>query len=114
MERCSPLLSLQERRKIDNGREAKIPVLEVADRLGRAPSTICRESKRSFFDDKDLPGLNGYRAMTAQVLSEKRRGERPELCVSGPVNAGYRYAHALKRPSNIGAHRMRAANPFWT
>ena len=47
MGRCCPHLSLEERRKIDKWREAKMPTPEIADRLGRAPSTIYRELKRN-------------------------------------------------------------------
>ena len=46
MGRCYPHMDLEERRKIDKWREGKMPVLEIADRLGRAPSTIYRELKR--------------------------------------------------------------------
>ena len=35
---CYPHLSLEERRKIAKWREAKMPVPEIADRLGRAPA----------------------------------------------------------------------------
>jgi len=50
---------LKERRKIEKGREAEMPVHGMADRLDRAPSTTCRELKRNFVDDKDLPELHG-------------------------------------------------------
>jgi IS30 family transposase len=63
MGRSYPHLSLEERRKIAKWREAKMPVSEIADRLGRAASTIYRELKRYFFDDKELPELNGYHAV---------------------------------------------------
>ena len=36
--------------------------------------------------------------------------ECPELCVSGPAHAGFRYGHALKRSSNMIANWLRAAN----
>ena len=58
MGRSYPHLSLEERRKIDKWREAKMPVPEIADRLGRAPSTIYRELKRNTYEDKELPELN--------------------------------------------------------
>ena len=73
MERCYPHLSLEERRKIDKWREAKMPVPEIADRLGRAPSTIYRELKRNTYEDKELPELNGYYCITAQAKYEQRR-----------------------------------------
>ena len=57
MGRCYPHLSLEERRKIDKWREAKMTVPEIADRLGRAPSTIYRELKRNYLcDDTELAG----------------------------------------------------------
>src|SRR6056297_2344368 len=37
-------------------------------------------------------------------------GECHELCVSGPVHAGFKYSHALKRSSNMIANWFRAAN----
>jgi len=73
MGRCYPHLSLEERRKIAKWREAKMSVPEIADRLGRAPSTIYRELKRNFYDDKELPELNGYHAIAAQNMYERRR-----------------------------------------
>ena len=47
MGRCYPHLNLEERRKLAKWREAKLPVPEMADRLGRAPSTVYRELKRA-------------------------------------------------------------------
>ncbi|SEM29772.1 transposase, IS30 family [Roseovarius azorensis] len=73
MGRCYPHLGLEERRKLAKWREAKMPVPEIADRLGRAPSTIYRELKRNCYDDKELPELNGYYALNAQNMYEKRR-----------------------------------------
>jgi IS30 family transposase len=72
MERCYPHLSLEERRKIDKWQEAKMPVPEIADRLGRTPSTIYRKLKRNIYEDKELPELNGYYYITAQAIYEKR------------------------------------------
>lgn len=56
---CYPHLSLEERRKIAKWREAKMPVPEITDRLGRAASTIYRELKRNAYQDSELPNLNG-------------------------------------------------------
>jgi AcrR family transcriptional regulator len=61
MGRCDPHLSLEERGKIDKWREAKMPVPEIADRLGRAPSMIYRELKRNTYEDKELPELTRHR-----------------------------------------------------
>ncbi len=73
MGRCYPHLSLEERRKIAKWRNAKMPVPEIADRLGRAPSTIYRELKRNLHRDDEIPQLNGYHAIVAQDVHEKRR-----------------------------------------
>ena len=81
MGRCYPHLSLEERRKIFNWREAKIDVPEIADRLGRAPSTIYRELKRNHYNDKDLPELNGYYPVSAQDMYEKRRAVHRKMIV---------------------------------
>ena len=81
MGRCYPPLSLDERRKIDKWREAKMPVPEIADRLGRAPSTIYRELKRNTYDDSELPELNGYYCMTAQSKYERRRAIHRKMIV---------------------------------
>ncbi len=81
MGRSYPHLSLEERRKIAKWREAKMPVPEIADRLGRAPSTVYRELKRNFFDDKELPELNGYHAVAAQQMYEQRRALHRKMIV---------------------------------
>lgn len=73
MGRSHPHLSLEEHRKIAKWREAKMPVPEIADRLGRAASTIYRALKRNHYDDKELPEPNGYYALNAQAMYEKRR-----------------------------------------
>ncbi|MGD9294892.1 MAG: helix-turn-helix domain-containing protein [Roseobacter sp.] len=65
MGRCYPHLSLEERGKVDKWREAKMPSPKIADRLGRAPSTIYRELKRNTHENKELSELNGYYCMTA-------------------------------------------------
>lgn len=55
---CYPHLSLEERRKLAKWLEARMPVPEIADRLGRAPSTIYCELIRNHYDDKELPELD--------------------------------------------------------
>lgn len=81
MGRCFPHLSFQERIKIAKWREARMPIPEIVDRLGRAPSTIYRELNRNFFTDKELPELNGYYAMNAQGMYEKRRAIHRKMIV---------------------------------
>ncbi|WP_171169620.1 IS30 family transposase [Ruegeria sp. HKCCA0370] len=81
MESCYPHLSLEERRKIAKWRDARMPVPEVADRLGRAPSTIYRELKRNFFTDTEMPELNGYHAIAAQNMYDRRRAIHRKMVV---------------------------------
>lgn len=66
-------LKLEERRKLAKWLEAKMPIPEIADRLGRHPSTIYRDIKRNRYTDTELPELNGYYALNAQDMYEKRR-----------------------------------------
>jgi len=53
-------LSLEERRKLDTWRAAKMSVAEMADRLGRDASTLYRDIRRNTYSDTELPELNGY------------------------------------------------------
>ncbi len=87
MGHCYAHLSLEERRKLAKWREAKVTIPEIADRLGRAPSTIYRELKRNFFDDKELPELIGYYALNAQALYEKRRAIHRKMIVHPELKA---------------------------
>lgn len=72
-------LTLEERRKIDTWREAKMPVPEIADRLGRAASTIYRELMRNRFVSKDIPELDDYYGVIAQDMYEDRRAIHRKL-----------------------------------
>ena len=72
-------MKLDERRKLAKWLNAKMPVSEIADRLGRDPSTINRDTKRNQYTDTELPELNGYHALIAQGMYEKRRAVHPEL-----------------------------------
>lgn len=91
MGRCYLHLSLEDRRKLAKWHEAKMPVPEIADRLGRAPSTIYRELKRNCYDDKELPELNGYYALNAQHRSGRlcpslRRCASRRLSGTAPIS----------------------------
>jgi IS30 family transposase len=66
-------LSLEDRRKIARWHDAKMPVLEIAERLGRHRATIHRELKRNRFVDAELQYLSGYYALNAQSKTEARR-----------------------------------------
>ncbi|SNT71519.1 Helix-turn-helix domain-containing protein [Paracoccus seriniphilus] len=76
-------LTFEERRKIDQWHDAKVPVLEIADRLGRASSTISRELQRNAYEDTEIPELDGYSSMTAQNAYERRRAIHRKL-ISNP------------------------------
>lgn len=53
-------LKLDERRKLANWLEAKMPIAEIADRLGRDASTIYRDIKRNRYSDKEIPELKAH------------------------------------------------------
>ncbi|MEC8196900.1 MAG: IS30 family transposase, partial [Pseudomonadota bacterium] len=74
-------LKLDERRKLAKWLEAKMPIAEIADRLGRDPSTIYRDIKRNRYTDTELPELNGYYALNAQDMYEKRRAIHRKMIV---------------------------------
>ena len=80
-------LTLEERRKIDKWHDAKMPVPEIADRLGRAPSSIYRELKRNIYEDTEIPELNGYYSVTAQNAYERRRAIHRKLIVNPELKA---------------------------
>lgn len=107
---CYPHLSLEERRNIAKWREAKMAVPEIADRLGRAASTIYRELKRNAYQDTELPNLNGYYAVNAQSMYERRRAVHRKLVIHPELKAAVE--EALKSgwsPEQI-AGRMRLEN----
>ncbi|AKO99138.1 hypothetical protein MALG_04005 (plasmid) [Marinovum algicola DG 898] len=80
-------LTLEERRKIDKWHDAKMSVPEIADRLGRAPSSIYRELKRNVYEDTEIPELNGYYSVTAQTAYERRRAIHRKLIVNPDLKA---------------------------
>lgn len=90
-------LSLEERRKLDTWRAAKMSVAEMADRLGRDASTLYRDIRRNTYSDTELPELNGYYAVTAQQMYERRRAVHRKLvmhpdlkaAVEGRLRAGW-------------------------
>jgi IS30 family transposase len=64
-------LSLAEREEISRGLAAGHSVRLIAERLGRAPSTICREVNAN-------GGRNRYRALTAERAA-RQRARRPKV-----------------------------------
>lgn len=74
-------LSLDERRKLAHWLEVKMPIAEIADRLGRDASTIYHDIKRNRYTDKEIPELNGYHAVVAQGLYQQRRAVHRKMVV---------------------------------
>lgn len=107
MGRCYPHLNLEERRKLANWLDAKIPVKEIADNLGRAPSTIYREIKRNYYSDAELPQLNGYHAMNAQDKYEQRRAVHRKLIRYPEIMAAVRSGFDVGWSPEQIAGRMR-------
>lgn len=67
-------LDLREGRAIEDMVNAKMPVPEIADRLGCAPSTVYRELKRNFWANDAFPKkYAGYFGHAAQLQTNKRR-----------------------------------------
>jgi len=84
-------LDLGQRRTLFRLVEARRPVGEIAERLGRHPSTIYRELGRNRFRDGDR-GFCGYFPLTAQDLARRRRQRRRKLA----ADEGLR-AHVVER-----------------
>ena len=70
--RSSLALTLAEREEISRSVVAGDSIRSIANRLGRAPSTISRELKRN-------GGMQGYRANNADQLAWER-AHRPQIC----------------------------------
>ncbi|MBB3712005.1 IS30 family transposase [Limimaricola variabilis] len=79
MGRVYAQLTLEERRKIERWRHARVSVNEMARVLRRHRSTIFRELKRNRFEDNELPHLSGYYGMLAQKRAAERRHRRRKL-----------------------------------
>src|SRR4051794_22663687 len=79
-------LDLDQRRTLFRMVEARTPVGEIAERLGRHPSTIYRELGRNRFRDGDR-GFCGYFPLTAQDLARRRRQRRRKLAADEGLRA---------------------------
>ena len=75
MARTYRQLDLDQRRTLLRLVEARRPMGEIAERLGRHPSTIYRELGRDRFRDGDR-AFRGYFPLTAQDLADRRRRRR--------------------------------------
>jgi IS30 family transposase len=74
-------LSREERYEIARLRESGLSARQVADRVGRAPSTVCRELARNAD-----PRTGGYRPEQAQSLARARQKRpKPSKLAGNPV-----------------------------
>jgi IS30 family transposase len=76
-------LDLAERRRIAHWLEAKVPVAEIARRLGRHRSTIHREINRNYYylnlRDRWGQEYSGYYAVVANTKADRRRASGAKL-----------------------------------
>src|SRR3954453_5167565 len=79
-------LDLDARRTLFRLMEARRPIGEIAERLGRHPSTIHRELGRNRFRDGDR-GFCGYFPLNAQDLARRRRQRRRKLAADDALRA---------------------------
>jgi IS30 family transposase len=86
MARTYRQLDLDQRRTLFRPIEARRPVGETAERLGRHPSTIHRELGRNRFRDGDR-GFRGYFPLIAQDLARRRRQRRRRLVADETLRA---------------------------
>ena len=72
MAQCYRQLRLVERETISRMKDARLPFSQIAEQLGRHPSTIYRELRRNFFYDEDSY-FRGYFPSVAHKLASDRR-----------------------------------------
>jgi IS30 family transposase len=72
-------LSLDERRVIARMHDKKISQAEIARALRRDRSTICRELRRNFWHDREVPIAEGYWHVTAHGMAADRRRKYRKL-----------------------------------
>ena len=82
-------IDFAERRRIQDMRDAKMPVTAIAEALGRHRSTIHREIRRNFYHDpfRDRWGkeYKGYFCTSAQKYARDRRSRRRLKLTLKPV-----------------------------
>ncbi|MBB5576345.1 hypothetical protein GGD50_004980 [Rhizobium paranaense] len=66
-------LTLADRRRLHHLVERKVPINEIARKLGRHRSTINREIRRNTLHDRKLPEYSGYVSTVADDIAKKRR-----------------------------------------
>ena len=72
-------LGVEERRRIERWRAAKVSPTEMAGVAGRHRSAIVRELARNHFVDRDMPKVVGCFAMAAQLQMSDRRARQRRL-----------------------------------
>jgi len=72
-------ITLEERRKIERWRHARVSVDEMARVLNRHRSTIFRELRRNHFFDAEMPKVVGYFGVTANMMTCERRTKQRKL-----------------------------------
>ena len=77
MPRAYRQLALDERRTIFRLLNAKVPMAEIAQQLGRHRSTIHREVSRNYF--REQREYAGYFPLTAQECARQRRQRLSKL-----------------------------------
>jgi IS30 family transposase len=79
MKRCYEQLSLEERRKTETWRAAKVSVDVIAERLGRNRSTIFQELRRTHFKEAEMPKVVGYFGVVASMKALSHRQKYRKL-----------------------------------
>ncbi len=77
--RCYSHLTLEDRWLIEQFDQAKMPVSEIARRLGKHRSTVYREMKRNRFQDEVWHDLDGYFCVVAHSIAQDRRERTAKL-----------------------------------
>ncbi|MGR3762290.1 helix-turn-helix domain-containing protein (plasmid) [Roseobacteraceae bacterium NS-SX3] len=79
MGRSYPHLSLEERRKIERLRHAKLLANEMAPALNRCRSTNFRGLKRNHFSDPSPPKCGGYYGAAVPLMTADRCARQQKL-----------------------------------